>query len=57
MAFFRANNGGTFIDSFIDDNSLKLAVPEPAHAVMAAGLTMFGVIFWRHCKRSSRGIA
>jgi hypothetical protein len=40
MAFFRQNNGGTYIDSFIDDNSLKLAVPEPESAGIAAGAAL-----------------
>ncbi len=46
MQFYRASNGGTYIDSFIDDNSLKLiAVPEPAALTIAStvGLLIFAL--------------
>lgn len=46
MLFFRGANGGTYIDAFIDDNSLRLvpaaAIPEPAAAAwLAAALAFF----------------
>lgn len=41
MMFFRGANGGTYIDAFIDDNSLRLvpaaAIPEPGSAPGLAG--------------------
>ena len=46
MQFYRASNGGTYIDSFIDDNSLKLiSVPEPATLTIATtvGLLVFAL--------------
>jgi hypothetical protein len=48
MSFYRANNGGTYIDSFIDDNSLQLiAVPEPAAVSVATAIGLGVFSLWR----------
>lgn len=57
MSFFRGNNGGSYIDAFIDDNGMVLVtvpVPEPAEtaAMCAAGLALSAVARRSICGRN-----
>lgn len=53
MDFFRGNNGGYYIDAFIDDNSVMLVVPEPLATTVAVGTTLLGIGLWRRATRRS----
>ena len=55
MEFYRANNGGTYIDSFFDDNSLALTVPEPGFSVIAASLGLMGLGIWFRTRAGHHG--
>lgn len=54
MGFLRGANGGTYVDAYIDDNSLMLVVPEPvATGVGFAGI-LIGFAAWRHAARRAK---
>ena len=52
MSFYRANNGGSYIDSFLDDNLLTVTVPEPASTALAGGLALATLGIWRRQRRA-----
>lgn len=55
MSFFRGNNGGTYIDAFIDDNSMMLVtvpVPEPAETAAATGLLLLGAVVLKRSRKN-----